>query len=80
MTAAEILDKVLPVTNAERKCAYKMQKLMFRRKKLANAITAYLAGETVNWEMLKINVNIEQLINGNPGANMVNEYAVPGNA
>lgn len=58
MTAEQIINEVLPITAADKKCRFKMQHKNQRRQRLAVMLQQYKAGNVVNWEPLKISVDI----------------------
>lgn len=62
MTVQQIVDFAMPVTSEERKCSFKRQQLQARRDKLARMIEQYRRGDIVTWDVLKLSVDIEQIL------------------
>lgn len=62
MTINKILDYALPITQEDKKCSVKMQKKQWQRERLTKMIVDYKNGEIVNFEPLKISVDMEPIL------------------
>lgn len=62
MTVTQILDKVYPITHEERTCSLKMARNKRKRKELLEMIMQYKNNEVVNWQPLRLSVDIEALL------------------
>lgn len=62
MNLTEILDFALPLTPEIRKCSYKRQHWEARRQKLQRMIEAYRRGDVVQWEAMRLSIDIEEVL------------------
>ncbi len=62
MSIDQILDEVYPLTDLQRFSDVEMKLWVNRRNKLKKLIEQYRAGEVINFEPLKIGVNLEELL------------------
>jgi hypothetical protein len=62
MNIKKILDEVYPITAKQRNCRFEMQKLQYKRDKLTEMIEAYKRGDVVNFEPLKISIDLSAIL------------------
>ncbi|MEP6595895.1 MAG: hypothetical protein ABJA71_08100 [Ginsengibacter sp.] len=62
MTVEKILNYALPLTSEINNCRYKKQRWQQRRDILKGMIEAYKNGEIVNFEPMKLSVDIDELM------------------
>lgn len=62
MTLEKILNYALPLTTEISRCRYKHQRWKQRREILMKMIEAYKNGEIINFEPLKLSVDLNELM------------------
>lgn len=65
MTIQQILDHVYPLTPEIRKCSYKRQRWNQNRSRLQAMIEAHKRGDVVNWQAMRISVDMNDLLSSN---------------
>lgn len=62
MTINQILNYAYPYTAKQRKCNIEREKWKYKRKKLQDMIEAYKRGDVVNFEPLRISIDLKSVL------------------